>query len=393
MSSATVKSIYLDNQATTPVDERVRACMLPYLTESYGNPHSNDHWFGWQAKKALDDSRKEVAALVKADPDEIIFTSGATEANNLAILGTLDWLKKSGRTKIIVSAFEHKCVLECAKHAQKLGFETIFLSPTRDGFIEPSSIVSLMDETVGLVSVMTVNNEIGTIQPVTEIAAMAHEVGAFFHTDAAQAGIFYPLDVSQIGADLLSLSAHKMYGPKGVGALYINRDLQDKISPLLHGGGQEGKLRSGTVPTMLCVGFGKACSLAQSERAQRITHLEKLSALFWDSLSRNHSGVAINGDPHRRHPGNLNIRFSGTDAHSLLQALQPNVAASTGSACTTGTPEPSYVLRALGLSYEDAASSIRFSFGMQNTPQEIEEAVHHILNALDSLEEKTAVNF
>lgn len=379
--------IYLDNQATTPVDERVIECMLPYFRETYGNPHSNDHYFGWGSKRAVDTARRQIASLLNVDSDEIIFTSGATEANNLAILGILPTLKAAGKTKIIVSAFEHKCVLESAKAAKEYGMQLIIIYPDNDGIVSPDELRRVIDSSVGLVSIMTVNNEIGTVQPIKDLCSLAHDVGAFFHTDAAQAAIFMDLDVAASDVDLLSLSAHKIYGPKGVGCLYIKRDIQSKISPLMRGGGQEAGLRSGTVPTMLCVGFGEACHLAKDERIKKLNYLRNLSSLFWNTLKQKYPAALLNGKENPRHPGNLNIRFPGLDSHSLLQALQPAVAASTGSACNTGTPEPSYVLRAIGLTNEEAASSIRFSFGMQNTEKQIQNAVHYVIEAISSIEE------
>lgn len=379
--------VYLDNQATTPVDERVIERMLPYFRETYGNPHSNDHYFGWESKRAVDAARRQIASILNVDSDEIIFTSGATEANNLAILGMLRVLKAAGKTKIVVSAFEHKCVLESAKAAKDCGMHLIVISPDKDGVVSPAELRRVIDDNVGLVSIMTVNNEIGTVQPIKELCSIAHDAGAFFHTDAAQAAIFMDLNVAVSDVDLLSLSAHKIYGPKGIGCLYIKRDIQRKISPLVRGGGQEAGLRSGTVPTMLCVGFGEACRLAKEDRDKNSSHLGKLSLIFWKMLLKQYPEAILNGKSNPRHPGNLNIRFPGFDSHSLLQALQPTVAASTGSACNTGTPEPSYVLRAIGLTSEEAASSIRFSFGIQNTEKQIDNAVHHVLEAINSLRE------
>jgi len=386
-------TIYLDSQATTPVENRVLEVMMPHFSSQYGNPHSNDHWFGWQSKKAVDTSRKSVADFINSDPDEVIFTSGATEASNIAVLGTLDFLKKSGKTRIIVSAFEHKCVLEAAKAAKRQGFEVTFLKPNADGFVTPTALADIIDDRVGFVSVMMVNNEIGTVQPVTELASIAHSVGALFHTDAAQAGIFLEIDVTKIGADLLSLSGHKIYGPKGIGVLFIKREVQSAISPLIYGGGQESGFRSGTLPTMLCVGIGKACEIMAADRTKNIQHLQKLSAIFWHLISAQHLTAVINGSITQRHPGNLNIAFTDIDAHSLLQALQPNVAASTGSACTTGTPEPSHVLRAIGLSDDRAEASVRFSFGLHNTEEEIRGAVEYIGIALSELDSSSEAAF
>lgn len=364
--------------------------MIPYLGEIYGNPHSNDHYFGWTSKQAVDVARKYVSSLINADPDEIIFTSGASEANNLAILGNISLLKKIGKTKILVSAFEHKCVLESAKAAQMHGVDVAFIQPTSEGFVDPDELKKMIDKNVGLVSVMTVNNEIGTTQPIEDLCRIAHQNGSLFHTDAAQAGVFKDMDVADLDVDLLSLSAHKIYGPKGIGSLYVKRDIQKNMTPLIFGGGQEAGLRSGTLPTMLCVGFGEACRIAKEEREKNIAHLARLSALFWSRLRAQCPDVILNGSMKERHPGNLNIQFRGVESHSLLQALQPHVAASTGSACTTGTPEPSYVLRAIGLSPAEAAESVRFSFGLQNTEEQVIKAIDYILEALRVLRDSFA---
>lgn len=366
--------IYLDNQATTPVDNRVVEAMLPYLKEEYGNPHSNSHWFGWQAKKAVDAARGKVADFVGVDPDEIIFTSGATEANNLAIIGLLQHLEVTNKRRIVVSSFEHKCVLEASRYAASKGFDITYLDPNEDGIITPDNLRQNVDPTVGLVSIMTVNNEIGTIQPIHNLSQIAKDCGALFHTDAAQAGL---QDLAQdcTNVDLLSLSGHKIYGPKGIGALYIQREIQQYMSPLFHGGGQEGGLRSGTLPTMLCVGFGEACKIISAERTEVSEHLRELSKFFWQELSKEIPHIKLNGSAVNRHPGNLNILFPGYDAESILQSLQPKLAASTGSACTSGVIGPSHVLQSIGLTHEEAASSIRFSFGRINKREEILNAI------------------
>ena len=374
--------VYLDNQASTPVDSRIIQKMLPFMSEVYGNPHSNDHFFGWESQKAVTNSRKQVAVFLNSDPEEIVFTSGATEANNLAILGLLPTLKALGKRKILISEFEHKCVLECALFAQKQGFEINYLKSSRDGFIDHNELSEIIDNEVGLISVMAVNNEIGTIQSIKCLSEIGHKFGAFFHTDAAQAAVFMDLDVKSLGVDILSLSAHKIYGPKGIGCAYIKQEVQSFISPLLHGGGQEKGLRSGTVPTALCVGFGEACAFAQEEREGNVASLNNLSNLFWSNLIEKYPQALLNGSKNNRHPGNLNIQFPGIDAHSLLQSLQPNVAASTGSACNTGNIEPSYVLKAIGLSENSASSSIRFSFGKQNSNGQVIQAVNQIVNAI-----------
>lgn len=377
-----ITAIYLDNQATTPVLPQVISAMMPHFAESYGNPHSGDHWFGWQAKKAVDKSRGQIAEFLSADSDEVFFTSGATESNNLAFQGLLKTLSAQNKTKIVVSEFEHKCVLECAYAARDLGFTITTVTPDSEGFVSPDALKKVMDDSVGLVSIMTVNNEIGTIQPIPELTDIAHSHDAYFHTDAAQGAIFLDLDVRKSNVDLLSISGHKIHGPKGIGALFIHRQIQDKISPLLHGGGQEGGLRSGTLPTMLAVGFGEACEIIGRDRSKNYQHLADLRNSFLTLLQGAYRNVQVNGSLERRHPGNLNLRFPNFDAHSLIQMLQPQLAASTGSACTSGTPQPSYVLRSIGLSREEAQSSLRFSFGLTNTLSEIERAVEYLQDAL-----------
>ncbi|MGE0108958.1 MAG: cysteine desulfurase family protein [Bdellovibrionales bacterium] len=380
--------IYLDNQASTPVLPHVREAMLPFLGELFGNPHSNDHFFGWTAKKAVDDARNKIASFVQADADEIVFTSGASEANNLAILGNAAALQKKGKRKVLVSAFEHKCVLESAKAAAHLhNLKVEFIQPTQNGLIDPDVLASQIDDEVGLVSIMTVNNEIGTIQPIKDLCRVAHGHNALFHTDAAQAGVFLEIDVTDSEVDMLSLSGHKIYGPKGIGCLYIRRDRRSEMAPIIYGGGQEAGLRSGTLPVMLCVGFGEACTLAASHRVENREHLQRLSDMFLSKLTGELPDTILNGDASKRHPGNLNLRFPGVDAHSLLQALQPNVAASTGSACTTGTPEPSYVLRAIGIPSAAAAEALRFSFGLQNTDEHIARATTLIVEAVKEFRE------
>ena len=377
--------VYLDNQASTPVDSRVIDKMLPYMSDIYGNPHSNDHYFGWESNKALNNSRKQVASFLKSDPEEIFFTSGATEANNLAILGLLPKLKSLGKHKILISEFEHKCVLECAHFAKSQGFEVCYLKPSKDGFINLHEVLEVIDENVGLISVLAVNNEIGTIQPIKNLCEIANKFGCLFHTDAAQAAVFMDLNVKNLGIDILTLSAHKIYGPKGIGCAYIRQDIQQFLTPMILGGGQEKGLRSGTTPTFLCVGFGEACQIAQKERDKNCEILSKFRKLFWENLVSKYPNIILNGCNSNRHPGNLNIQFPGIDAHSLLLTIQPFVAASTGSACNTGNIEPSYVLKAIGLSESTASSSIRFSFGKQNTEDQIFYAIDQIVKAIGVL--------
>ena len=377
------KTIYADYQATTPLDPRVHAKMVPYWTDSFGNPHSSDHIIGWRAAETVSGAAASVAKLIGCDTDEVVFTSGATEANNLALLGLARRAPES-RRRILVSAIEHKCVLASARTlADHEGFEVETIPVDGAGFVDLETLANRIDETVLVVSIMAVNNEIGTIQDIPQISEMLAAHGVLLHCDAAQAPC--AMDVSNLAAhaDLVSLSGHKIYGPQGIGALYIRRDLQDRIEPLIYGGGQQDGLRSGTVPVPLCAGMGAAAELlctpeAVQERArvcrQRDTFLKLLECAPFPTTLNGPTGQ-------QRHTGNANIQFPGVDAHSLLGTLQPRLAASTGSACTSGTPEPSHVLRALGLDSEQADSSIRFSFGRFTTDEEIEEAARLVVQA------------
>ena len=373
--------IYMDYQASTPADPRVVEAMQPYWSVMYGNPHSADHAFGWAADTAVEAARTQVAALIGADADEIVFTSGATEANNLAVLG-IARASPPERRRIVVSAIEHKCVLAAARAAAEEGFEITTVPVGADGIVDPRAVAAVVDARVALVSVMAVNNEIGTVQPLREIAAICEAAGVVFHTDAAQALSVLPIDVATLGADLMSLSAHKAYGPKGMGALYVRRCLRVRPRPILHGGGQEGGLRSGTLPTPLCVGFGEACRILVDERDSEVQRVCMLRNKFLVLLQEVASDLRVNGDMASRHPGNLNTQFPTLDAVLLLQRLQPRLAASTGSACTSGQPESSHVLRALGLSHEQAESSVRFSLGRFTTEADIETAARILRTAV-----------
>ncbi len=380
--------IYMDYQATTPTDPRVVASMRPYWSEIYGNPHSADHAFGWDADAAVEAARAQIAELVGADPDEIIFTSGATEANNLAVLG-IARASPPERRRIVVSTIEHKCVLAAARAAADEGFEVVMAPVNADGFVDMPALVGLIDTRVALVSVMAVNNEIGSVQPLPEIAALCAGVGAVFHSDAAQALSVLSVDVAASGVDLMSLSAHKAYGPKGLGALYVRRSLRVRPRPIMHGGGQERGLRAGTLPTPLCVGFGEACRILVQERDIDVARIGALRDSFLAQLRAAIPSIAVNGSLAHRHPGNVNLRFPAVDASALLQNLHPSVAASTGSACTSGQPEPSHVLAAIGLSAPQSNESIRFSVGRFTTDDEISLAVRHIRNAHNLLHGST----
>ena len=376
--------IYMDYQATTPADPRVVEAMQPYWSAMYGNPHSADHAFGWSADAAVETARRHIAALIGADADEIVFTSGATEANNLAVLG-IARASPPARKRIVVSAIEHKCVLAAARAAADEGFDVITVPVAAGGIIDPRAVAAVVDGRTALVSVMAVNNEIGTVQPLSEIAALCDAAGAVFHTDAAQALNAFPIDVAMLGVDLMSLSAHKAYGPKGMGALFVRRGLRVRPKPIIHGGGQEGGLRSGTLPTPLCVGFGEACRILAIERDGDVQRMRVLHDRFLAELLKSVPGLKVNGDQASRHPGNLNLLFPSIDASLLLQHLHPNVAASTGSACTSGQPEPSHVLRAIGLSPEHANASTRFGIGRFTTEHDVDEAARHVSNACRAL--------
>lgn len=376
--------IYMDYQASTPLDPRIAEAMTPYWTEYCGNTHSSEHAFGWAADDAVEGARAKVAYIISADPDEIFFTSGATEANNIALLGMA---RAAGptRRKVIVSAIEHKSVLAAARALTGEGFEIAIIPVSADGIIDLGAITAAIDGRTALVSVMAVNNEVGTTQPLRQIADICQVAGVPFHVDAAQALTFLSIDVAEIGIDLMSLSAHKCYGPKGVGAIFVRRGLSPRPRPLAFGGGQEGGLRPGTLPVPLCVGFGEACSILERERTKDTAHASALGCDFLRELRTRLTDVRINGTMVGRHPGNLNLHFPGVEASLLLNALQPHVAASSGSACTSGFQEPSHVLRAMGLTPLAAASSVRFGIGRFTTEADIIRAADLVASAVASL--------
>ena len=382
-----IHTVYADYQATTPVDPRVVEAMAPCWRDSFGNPHSSDHAIGWRAAEAVREASASVATLIGADPDEVVFTSGATEANNLALLG-LARCAPADRRRILVSAFEHKCVLAAARVlAEREGFTVETIPVDHEGFIDMDALAGQIDETVLIISVMAVNNEVGTIQDISRIADLIKPYEIVFHCDAAQAPCAMDMSSFANYADLISLSGHKMYGPQGIGALYIRRDLQARVEPIIHGGGQQDGLRSGTVPVPLCVGMAAAVEIVHSpEGADERKRLARQRDSFVRLLRNSRFPVDTNGPaPGRRHPGNANVRFDGFGAHDILGSLQPRLAASTGAACASGVPEPSHVLRALGLSEAQAESSIRFSFGRFTTDDEIEDAGHLVVRSLESL--------
>jgi cysteine desulfurase len=385
MRTGDFEAVYLDYQATTPADPRVVEAMQPYWSTIYGNPHSADHAFGWKADEAVEAARAEIAGLIGAEPDEIIFTSGATEANNLVILGIARAAPPT-RRRIVISAIEHKCVIAAARAAAREGYTVTIVPVGSDGIIDVGAISTTLDNQVAIVSVMTVNNEIGTIQPIEQIGELCRSRGIVFHTDAAQALGFLKIDVDKFNVDLMSLSAHKIYGPKGIGALYVRRDSMIRPMPIIHGGGQEFGLRSGTLPTPLCVGFGEACRIINVEGGSMIAPLAGMRDYFLKGLLETIQGLKINGSMVARHPGNINVQFPGLEAGIILNGLQPHVAASSGSACTSGQPEPSHVLHAIGLSNSEAESSVRFSLGRFTMIDEINLAISLIRDTIHSLQ-------
>ena len=380
--TASADAIYLDYQATTPMDARVLEAMLPYLTSNFGNPHSTQHVFGQDAENAVETARKEIATLIGADSREIIFTSGATEANNLAIIGAGRFRQRMGDgvARVLTFATEHKCVLASVAALAEEGFETEVLPVQPDGLIDLDLLEEKLQAPTTLVSLMAVNNEIGTIQPIAEAARLTRAAGALLHVDAAQATGKIPLDMSTTDIDLLSISAHKMYGPKGIGALYIRRRPRARVLPLIHGGGQERGFRSGTLPAPLCVGFGKAAVLAKAEMAAEAERLARIRSSFLSALNKAGARYTINASMERRTTGNLNLQFDGADALPLINAA-PDVAISTGSACSSASVEPSYVLKAIGLSPIDAARSVRIAFGRQTTEAEAVRAADLLARA------------
>ena len=383
--------IYLDYQATTPLDPLVVEKMNHFWSDSFGNPHSSDHIVGWQAAKAVTAATESIATLIGSDPDEVIFTSGATEANNLALLGLARRAIKQ-RHRVLVSAIEHKCVLETAQTLEKqMGFIVDTIPVDKQGRIDLGSLERLLDDTVLVVSVMAANNEIGTIQDIPKIASLLKSHGILFHCDAAQAPSTMDLRDLATHTDLASLSAHKIYGPQGIGALYVRRDVQSQVEPLIYGGGQQRGLRSGTVPVALCAGMGAACDiLASPEIIEERTRVAKYRDTFVELLQDSSFPVIVNGpDLESRHLGNANLQFPNFDAHEVLTTLQPRLAASTGSACTSGTPQSSHVLRAIGLTKDQSESSIRFSFGRFTSNNEVEKAALLVCETLDRLESES----
>lgn len=381
----TVKTpVYLDYAATTPVDKRVAEKMIPYLTETFGNPASNSHAFGWTAEEAVEKARADIAALINADPKEIVFTSGATESDNLAIKGAANFYKTKGKHLITVKT-EHKAVLDTMRELERQGFEVTYLGVQENGLINLEELkAAIRDDTI-LISVMWVNNEIGVVQNIPAIGEICRERKIVFHVDAAQACGKVPVDVEAAKIDLLSMSAHKVYGPKGIGALYVRRKPRVRLEAQMHGGGHERGFRSGTLPTHQIVGMGEAFRIAKEELEQDMAHYTKLRDIFLKGIEGIEE-VYINGDLEHRAPNNLNVSFNFVEGESLIMAVK-ELAVSSGSACTSASLEPSYVLRALGRNDELAHSSLRITFGRMTTEEEVQFAAELIKSKIGKLRE------
>ena len=375
--------IYLDYQATTPMDPRVLEAMLPYFTYKFGNPHSRSHSYGWEAEEGVEKARGQVAKLIGADEKEVIFTSGATESNNLAIRGVAEFYKDR-KNHIVTTVTEHKCVLDTCRHLEQAGFEVTYLPVQKNGLIDLEVLKNAITDKTVVVSVMAVNNEIGVIQPLEEIGKICRERKVFFHTDAAQAAGKIHLDVEKMNIDLMSISGHKIYGPKGIGALYVRRKPRVRLVPLIVGGGQERGFRSGTLPTPLCVGLGEAAEICLKEMDGEAKRLKKLQERMLKGLNDKLAEIVVNGDLEHRIAGNLNISFAYVEGESLMMGIK-GLSVSSGSACTSASLEPSYVLRALGVEEEMAHTSLRIGLGRFTTEQEVDTAVDELVRHVNKL--------
>lgn len=377
--------VYLDYSATTPVDPRVAEKMIPYLCEKFGNPASRSHAYGWEAEKAVEEARAEVARYINADPREIVWTSGATEADNLAIKGVAHFYKDKGKHLITVKT-EHKAVLDSMRHLETEGFEVTYMDVEENGLLDLAKLEDAIRPDTTLVSVMAVNNEIGVIQDIAAIGEMCRRHGVLYHCDATQAVGKMDLDTEKLKIDLMSLSGHKVYGPKGIGALYVRRKPRVRIEPQIHGGGHERGMRSGTLPTHQIVGMGEAYRLARLEQAEEIKRIAALRDRLKDGIEKNIPEIVINGDMEHRVCSNLNVSFNFIEGESLMMAVK-DLAVSSGSACTSASLEPSYVLKSLGRSDELAHSSIRFTLGRFTTEEEIDFAVKLLTEKVAKLRE------
>ena len=378
--------IYLDYASTTPVDPAVADRMVEFLTPSghFGNPASRSHMFGWQAEAAVEDARVDVANLIGADPREVVWTSGATEANNLAIKGCAQFNTRKGK-HIITSKIEHKAVLDTCRQLEREGFEITYLNPDKNGLIQPQAVADALRDDTTVVSIMHVNNELGTLNDIAAIGKLCRENKVFFHVDAAQSAGKTSIDVEAMQVDMMSFSAHKIYGPKGIGALYVRRKPRVRIEAQMHGGGHERGMRSGTLPTHQIVGMGAAFKLGAEVLADESARITALRKRLWDGVS-DMQEVYLNGSEHQHVPGIINISFAYVEGESLIMALR-DLAVSSGSACTSASLEPSYVLRALGLNDEMAHSSIRFSIGRYTSEQDVDDAITKVRHAVEKLRE------
>ena len=377
-------TIYFDYASTTPVDPRVAEKMSECLSTEgkFGNPASRSHKYGWEAEEAIEVARRQVAELVGSDPREIVWTSGATESDNLAIKGVAHFYKSRGK-HIVTSKIEHKAVLDTCRHLEREGFEVTYLEPAQDGLISPEEVRSAIREDTTIVSIMHANNEIGVINDIAAIGKICRELGVFYHVDAAQSAGKIEVDVEAMKIDLMSLSAHKMYGPKGVGALYVRRKPRVRLEAQMHGGGHERGMRSGTLPTHQLVGMGEACRIAKAEMKEEQARLLKLRKRLWNGL-KDLEEVYVSGDMEQRLPGLINMSFNYVEGESLIMSL-PDLAISSGSACTSASLEPSYVLRALGLNDELAHSSLRFSVGRFTDESDVDQAIESVKKAVEKL--------
>lgn len=377
--------LYLDYQATTPTDPRVVEAMAPYWTTKFGNPHSRNHHFGWEAEDAVEIARGQVASIINANPKEVIFTSGATESNNLAIKGVAKFYGEK-KNHIITCVTEHKCVLETCRALQQDGFDVTYLHVKENGLVDLDELKAAITDKTLIVSIMAANNEIGVIQPLKEIGAICRENKVFFHTDAAQAVGKIPLDVEDMNIDMMSISGHKVYGPMGIGAMFVRRKPRVRLVPLIHGGGQERGMRSGTLPTPLAVGLGKACELAEKEMGAEAERLRDMQHRLFEGLRQRIPEIYLNGDLDHRLPGNLNISFAYVEGEGLMMGIK-DLAVSSGSACTSASLEPSYVLRALGVDEELAHTSLRLGLGRFTTDEDIDYAIERISKEVNRLRE------
>ncbi len=379
--------IYLDNHATTPMDPRVLEVMLPYFTEKFGNAASRNHAFGWEAEEAVENARKQLAQLIHADPKELVFTSGATESDNLALKGVLEMYREKG-DHLITSVTEHRAILDVAKALEtKRGVKVTYLPVDKAGMVNPDDVRNAITDRTILISVMMANNEIGTINPIKEIGKVAKEKGILFHCDATQGVGKIPVNVQEMGIDLMSFSAHKIYGPKGIGALYVRKKApRVRVAPIIDGGGHERGMRSGTLPVPLIVGFGKAAELCGQEMPAESVRLAALRDRLQAGIMNALEAVYVNGHPTQRLPHNLNLSFAYVEGESLLMGVK-EIALSSGSACTSATLEPSYVLRALGVGSDLAHSSIRFGLGRFNTEEEVDYTIKRMIETVTRLRE------